>query len=226
MAEEKKPAPATGGQKNRRVGSAVSGLVSWIVLLAFCALLIFAVTAVYMSGAQEDRPRILFGYSVFIVLTDSMRSEIPQGSLVIVETVTPGDIKIGDDITFIRSDLKIITHRVVNINEDYEQSGMRGFVTKGLDNPEPDRETVFADNVVGRVMFHNLWLGTVLSYVRDRVWVIPLMAVLAVAFYSALRWMFRALKRPDGPAAQDAIQPENAQSQEPVENLSVTQQKQ
>ena len=229
MTEEQNPAPGVKKRKNRKVGSAVSNLVSWIVLLVFCALLLFAVTAVYMSGSQDERPRVLFGYSVFIVLTDSMRSEIPQGSLVIVEPIAPDEIQIGDDITFLRSDLKTITHRVININDDYEQSGMRGFVTKGVDNPEPDRETVFADNVVGRVMFHNLWLGAVLSYVRDRVWVIPLLAVLAVAFFSALRWMFRSLRPSnDGPAIPGETEcsenPDETDPGEPQSESAVTHQ--
>jgi len=176
--------------------SPVSSILSWISSLALLALILAAFIVAYMVGFGDIGPRILFGYSADIVLSGSMQSELPQGSLVLVKTVDPETIQIGDNITFIRADRNLITHKVVSITEDYDQSGMRGFTTQGIENPYPDRETVYADNVVGKVIFHSLQLGNILSYIKDRVWVVILGAVLVIAFFSALRYVFRVFRTP------------------------------
>ena len=180
----------------RKTSGIASNLISWIVYLIFIALILSAVTTVYLNNTQDSRSRVLFGYSAYIVLTDSMQSEIPQGSLVLVKDTDTDAIQIGDDITFLKIDHSLITHRVVSITEDHEHSGMRGFITQGVENPYPDTDAVFADNVIGKVVFHNLWLGDVLSYIRDRVWVPALAAALLLAFFYALRHMFRSFKPP------------------------------
>ena len=192
-------ADGTRDENARETGRITSSLISWIVYLVFIALILTAITTVYLSDTQDSRSRVLFGYSAYIVLTDSMQREIPQGSLALVKEVSPDALQIGDDITYLKADRSLITHRVVDIAEDHEQSGMRGFTTKGLENPYPDKDVVFEDNVVGKVIFHNLWLGDILSYIQDRVWLPVLAAVLLLVFFYALRRMFRAFRGPELP---------------------------
>lgn len=195
-------------QKPRTAGKTVASVIARIVSLFFYAAILAIVVMVFLLGDQGGRPRILFGYSAYSVLSGSMQSEIPQGSLVLVQSVDPDTIQIGDDITYVNANRDLVTHRVISIAENYEQSGMRGFVTKGLENPYPDRDAVFADNVVGKVVFHHLLLGNILAYIRDRVWLVVLMAVLLILFFTALRWLIRSSRSSSAPQETAETEPE------------------
>jgi len=108
----------------------------------------------------------IFGYSFMNVLTWSMQQEIPQGSMVIIKQVDPNIIKIGDNITYMQDEETAITHKVIGITENYEDTGARGFETKGVNNEVADFEIVHAENVVGVVKYHIPRLGAWLDWLR------------------------------------------------------------
>ena len=137
-------------------------------VLFYVVIAFILIATLGFSGRAHDGFSIL-GYSGFTVLSGSMQSEIPEGSLVITKDVDTGKIKIGDDITFVRDDNATITHRVVDIIEDYPVNGTRGFRTKGLENPEPDSEIVHEGNVIGLVEFSIPELGYTLSYISNHI---------------------------------------------------------
>ena len=137
--------------------------ILFYVVIAF----ILVVTLVFGGKTQDGFQ--LFGYSGFTVLSGSMQREIPEGSLVITKIVDPVEIKVGDDITFVRDDNTTVTHRVINIIEDYKGSGGRGFQTQGLENPDPDRDVVHEGNVIGVVKHSIPELGYILSYVSENI---------------------------------------------------------
>ena len=113
-------------------------------------------------GEKSD----VFGYSFMNVITSSMQSVIPVGSLVVVRAVDTDTIRIGDDITFMKDAETAITHRVIGIIENYEGTGERGFETQGVDSDRPDFEIVRAANVVGVVKYHVPKLGQWLEWLR------------------------------------------------------------
>ncbi|MDR0906077.1 MAG: signal peptidase I [Oscillospiraceae bacterium] len=123
--------------------------------------------------------RSLGGYSFYTVLTRSMQSEIPQGSLVISKNTDPALIEVGDDITYLREDNSSVTHRVIGIKEDYDNSGERGFQTKGIENELPDQGIVYATNVIGVVKVSVPYIGSGLYWVAQHI--IVLLGVLGVS---------------------------------------------
>jgi len=126
----------------------------WSIVSAvlFYGVLLCLVGGAFLLSRGDKKP--ILGYSFMNVLTWSMQSEIPQGSLVILKEADPGAIEISDDITFMRDADTPVTHRVIGIIEDFEGSGERGFETQGIDNDAPDFEIVRAENVIGRVKVH------------------------------------------------------------------------
>ncbi|MCL2112039.1 MAG: signal peptidase I [Clostridiales bacterium] len=160
-----KPAPVGASCACRRRASD-------IIFYAVIALILVA--ALLYSGKTNDAYH-LFGYSGFTVLSGSMQREIPQGSLVITKQVVPRDIKVGDDITFVRSDNTTVTHRVVAIIRDFEETGRTVFQTQGLENAEPDEEYVHAGNVIGVVKHTIPNLGFLLAYVSENIGLVLLM---------------------------------------------------
>ena len=143
--------------------------VAFYTAIAF--VLISTVALQGKSGAGFD----MFGYSGFVVLSDSMKSEIPRGALVITKRTEPDRIRTGDDITYIRSDNATVTHRVVGIDESYKGSETRAFITKGIENADVDAEVVFAPNVIGVVQLSIPELGFALGYIAENIGVVFLL---------------------------------------------------
>ncbi|MCL2864815.1 MAG: hypothetical protein FWE25_04640, partial [Lachnospiraceae bacterium] len=92
----------------------INGVLFYIVLVA-------VLVGVFFLTREEEAgiPRHIAGFSVTRVLTGSMQSEIPQHSLIITRQVDPQEIRVGDDITFLVSETRTMTHRVILIYEDY-----------------------------------------------------------------------------------------------------------
>ena len=160
--------------KKGRAGKIIGEVVFYGLLLLLIAAVLFIRTT------SDGAPKSLAGYSGMIVLTESMQSEIPKGSLVIAKTVEPETLQIGDDITYMANQTTSVTHRIIGIIENYEGTGQRAFQTQGIMNAQPDSQPVPAVNVVGKVVFHSEILGNIASLIGSY-WPLLLFA-LAVVF--------------------------------------------
>ena len=172
-----------------RAGSAGQKPNLWrpISNILFYAALIAIVMGAVILGSKSGGSTRFFGYQYFEVLTGSMQSMIPQGSLVITREVPSGEIKAGDVITFLRSDEEKITHQVIEVVPDYNGAGTPGFRTKGTDNPEPDPDIVDVRNVIGVVKAHVGGLGFMLRYIADNIKYVFLAFILIILGSIALR---------------------------------------
>jgi len=157
------PEESSSVKKQSRLFSAVKGILFYLTL----ALVVLG--TFLFSGSPTDPPQNIAGFSAMTVLTRSMQSVLPQHSLIVTHRVDPNTIQIGDDISFLMPNNMSITHRVVGIEENYQNTGMRGFKTQGVENVNPDTEIVLAQNVIGRVVFHNLMMGKALSLMRENI---------------------------------------------------------
>ncbi|MDR1558675.1 MAG: signal peptidase I [Clostridiales bacterium] len=167
---------------------------SWVSELVFYLILALAVTAVFLYTRSGNEQYSLFGYSVLTVLTDSMYPDYPVDTLIVIREVDPELIKPGDDITFLRSDNTTITHRVTKAHENYEDSGMRAFTTQGVANSFTDREKVYADNVLGLVVYHNFLIGAVIAYIKSNYILAAFMVLVVIGFTIAVRALLSGSK--------------------------------
>ncbi len=155
------------------------------------ALLLLVLCILFIKSGGKGAPVSVLGFSMHNVLSASMQEEIPKGALVLTRRVEPGTLKIGDDITYMRDAQTTVTHRIIGIIEDYENTGQRAFETKGVMNKERDKLLVPAANVVGKVIFHNHALGVAMSFL-SRYWKL---ALLFLALFSGLIWAIRSFWR-------------------------------
>ena len=151
----KKARPKKPGNRALRVVSSV----------VFYGFLLVMIAGAFLISQGNKNP--VFGYTFANVLTWSMQSEIPQGSLVIIKNVDKNALRIGDDITYMKDSETSVTHRIIGITENYQGSGARGFETQGIENESADFDIVPAVNVVGKVVFHVPGLGSWLSWLRE-----------------------------------------------------------
>ncbi len=167
----------------------------WGDILFYVALAVFVLGVFLIRGSKDGTPTTFMGFSALRVLTGSMEREIPQGSLIVTRSVDPETLEIGDDITYLSGVNNTVTHRIVDIMENYAGTGQRAFTTQGIMNDSPDSEPVPAANVVGKVIFHNLTLGKLLYFIRQYwAWLVALAAML-VGLAQCLKIVFRESKR-------------------------------
>lgn len=127
----------------RRWFKRITNYLSYVLLVAIVAMIVF-VFASNMTG----KPIFIAGHSVLWVLTGSMEPEIPAKSYILIEQISPDEVKVGDVIAFYSDDDAIRgmknTHRVVEIVGDHEQ-----FITKGDNNPVNDDVPARAESLIG-----------------------------------------------------------------------------
>lgn len=159
-------------------------------ILFYCSLVFLVVSALFIR-ATSSSPRSLAGFTGMIVLSGSMQSEIPQGSLVIAQQVDPETLQIGDDITFMANQTTTVTHRIIGIIEDYEGTGQRAFETQGVMNARPDAQPVPAVNVVGKVIWHSLIMGQIASFIGEYWMFLLFVLVVIIGLAIALKHIYK-----------------------------------
>jgi len=152
----------------------------------YAALAAIVVGAVLLGGRSGGRTQF-FGFSYYEVLSGSMESMIPKGSLVIIRQTPSKEIRPGDVITFLRSDEETVTHQVLEVLPDFDGNGTLGFRTKGTDNLEPDPDVTAAVNVLGVVKAHVPTLGFTLRWVSDNIKYVFILFILVILISIALR---------------------------------------
>jgi len=177
LALRSNPHPAAPG---RNIWKSVSNVVFYAALIAI------VICAAIFGGKPGSRTQF-FGFSYYEVLTGSMESMIPQGSLVIAKKVPSSQIKAGDVITFLRSDGENITHEVIEVVPNFNGNGALGFQTKGSENLAPDPDIVAAANVLGVVRLHIPGLGFTLRWISDNMRYVFILFILFILISIALR---------------------------------------
>lgn len=155
--------------------------------IIFYGVLICIVIFAFFSNTDGSGAKRFGPFSYNTVLTTSMQSVYPQGSLILSWAVGQNEplyagLENGSDIVFVRDNDQVVVHRIVNIYENYDGSGQRAFNTQGVDNPSPDSWITFEGNVLGKVIFCVPYLGTILLLIGDNVlWIIGAIVLATLA---------------------------------------------
>ena len=158
-------------------GAAIKSAIYYLVLVILVLLVLF------YSQKDEENPSRTFGpFAYHTVLTKSMQSVYPKGSLILswdIGTAPISDLKAGladgTDIVFMNPDKDVIVHRIIEIYDEYEDMGLgRGFVTQGTNNPRPDvwsdgTTVTLEPRVIGRVIYCIPYAGDILAFIGENV---------------------------------------------------------
>lgn len=142
------------------------------VLLVVMIMAFVSVIALKMSGFQ-----------LFTVMSGSMEPVLPVGSVVLVEPTSYNDIKVGDDVTFVVGEEKVVvTHRVIEKNDENQT-----VTTKGVANDVPD-EPIPQEAIIGLVKADIPAVGKVLyflSTMQGKICAgITLVALILISFFA------------------------------------------
>ena len=150
-----------------RIGR-VFKVLFYIVLTALILFLIAALFNVILTRKNGEPPRV-FGYSIFLMGSDSMGEEMPAEAAILVRECDPAELAAGDVVTF-RSGYDSTgqplfeTSRVTAVEEDAD--GGRIFYARGDQETEEDTVTYTDREVIGKAMWTMAGLGTFLSFIK------------------------------------------------------------
>lgn len=172
--------------------------------IVFYGVLVIMVAAVFFTQmASGDGVKTFMGHSAFIEQTGSMESVYPKGSLILTRSVDAGTLEVGDDITYLANPTTTVTHRIIAIYENYESSGERGFKTQGVTNASPDEKVVPAVNIVGKVIFCSVFLGSAVAFASKNWPILLFAALILIALTMVLKFIFKSA--PDEPKTETNV---------------------
>ena len=115
------------------------------------------VLAILLHGLQ------FVGLKPYSVLSGSMQSVYPTGSLLYIKDVNPETLEVGDVITYKMAGGTLCTHRIIEIIPDEDNHDIVRFRTKGDENDTAD-PLVNASSVVGKAVFCIPLIGYLATY--------------------------------------------------------------
>ena len=121
-------------------------------------VIVVVVLAILLHGLQ------FVGLKPYSVLSGSMQSVYPTGSLLYIRDVNPETLEVGDVITYKMLGGTLCTHRIIEIVSDEDNPNVLRFRTKGDENDTAD-PLVDRDRVVGKAVFCIPLLGYLATYI-------------------------------------------------------------
>ena len=126
-------------------------IVSNVLVIAVMIL------AILLHGLQ------CVGLNPYSVLSGSMQSVYPTGSLLYIKDVNPETLEVGDVITYKMAGGTLCTHRIIELVPDEDNPAIVRFLTKGDENDTAD-PLVDYNSVVGKAVFCIPLLGYLATY--------------------------------------------------------------
>lgn len=125
-------------------------IFGYVMLTILVCLVFIFVSVIVQSKTNPDKVPSIFGYKPFVVLSNSMESEVFRGDLVITKNVDFDSLEKDDIVAFKDDANHVVTHRIVNTTN---QAGEKKFVTKGDNNNTDDDGFVSSDRIEGKYLF-------------------------------------------------------------------------
>lgn len=145
-----------------------------IIIFSIVIIIVYNIFLVLLSASADKETSNIFGYSAYIITTDSMKPTLNVSDVVIIKKVNAKTLKKDDVITF-KKESKIITHRIIIKNEDE-------YTTKGDNNNVEDSFIVKESDILGMKIFKIPFLGKIVKIINN-VFYIFIIAITLITIY-------------------------------------------
>lgn len=172
-------------------------IIGIVLCVVFGFMLICNITIIVKGTMAPERPPQVLGVTPLVVLSGSMSGDAPDhieaGDLIFVTPVEPGDLKVGDVITYMEGKT-VVTHRIIEIITG--EDGKLQFRTKGDANNTADKDPVHQDKLVGIYRSRIPMVGDLAIFMQTPLGMIIFIGVPLVAFlgYDMIRRQKHAAK--------------------------------
>ena len=192
--------------KLRKILNVVKIVITWVMVALAVFMMIFTIISVATLNKTE---RSLFGYKMFVVLSDSMSAtDFKAGDIIASKSVDPTTLQEGDIISFksLNPDSmnEIITHKIRKKTTD--ANGDPGFITYGTTTNTDDETIVTYPYIIGKYSFKLSGLGHFFQYLKTTPGyivciLIPFLVLIGMQGFSSVR-VFRKYKREQNEAIE------------------------
>lgn len=150
----------------KKVLNSIENILIWLLVAVTVCMVIFTVLSVRTFDHSD---REIFGYSAFIVMSDSMsRTDFDAGDVVLVKNVDPSTLKEGDIIAFMSVEKdnygETVTHKIRQLTTDAD--GNPGFITYGTTTDTDDFAVVTYDYILGKYQWHIPKIGSFFHFLK------------------------------------------------------------
>ena len=118
-------------------------LLNIIMIIVFIIMLMAGYCFVQVNVFNKEYVNV-FGYSAFQIKTGSMEDKLKVGDIIIVDIMDSKEVLKEEEIISYIEEKKIITHRIIKINEN-------SIITKGDANNTAD-DPIEREQVIGKVI--------------------------------------------------------------------------
>ena len=215
----------------KKVWNIIRKIIVWAIVVFSLGMMAFTIISVTTFDRAD---RSVFGYSAFIVLSDSMKAtDFDAGDLVLIKETNPSTLKAGDIISFQSPDEsnygEIVTHKIREVTTDDE--GNPGFITYGTTTDSNDQGIVTYNLVIGKYQGHIPNVGTFFNFLKTVPGYFiciftPFFILILVQARNSIK-LFRKYKKEqveEIQAEKKSLEEERAKSQEMMEQLMQMQQ--
>ena len=150
----------------RKTFDIVKKVFTILIAVVAVAVMIFTIVSVTTFDRND---RNVFGYKMFIVLSDSMKAtDFAAGDIVVVKSVDPTTLKEGDIIAYSSQNPdnfgETVTHKIRSKTVD--ANGDAGFITYGTTTNTDDETIVTYPYINGKYVFHLPKVGTFFNFLK------------------------------------------------------------
>lgn len=215
----------------KKAWNVIRKIIVWAIVVFSLGMMAFTIISVTTFDRAD---RSVFGYSAFIVLSDSMKAtDFDAGDLVIIKQTDPSTLKEGDIISFQSPDEtnygEIVTHKIRELTTDDE--GHPGFITYGTTTNSNDQGIVTYNLVLGKYQGHIPKVGTFFNFLKSVPGYFiciftPFFILILVQARNSIK-LFRKYKKEqmeEIQAEKKSLEEERVKSQEMMEQLMKMQQ--
>ena len=139
--------------------------IIFIILLIPILFLSYFLITLEVNGTNAESN--FFNINVYMVTSESMEPKLKKNDIIIVKKGYNNEkFKIGNIISYIRSDGEIITHRINDVVTS--MNGERAYITKGDNNALQDEEIVEYNAIIGKVIYTMPRLGKFINLLKNK----------------------------------------------------------
>ena len=154
--------------------AAIKSKIALVVYIVLIPLLIYNVFIIATSVIKPDKTSSIFGIKTYVIISGSMMPELEIGDIVVVKTVLPEDLNVGDLISY-RKGQVIVTHRITKILDSSDNK--KEFITKGDSNNVEDSGKVFENALEGKVIKKIPKLGNLAIILKNKIIIIAIIVL-------------------------------------------------
>lgn len=204
----------------------IKNIFTWLVVALAVCMMIFTVVSVNTFDRSD---RSIFGYKMFIVLSDSMsKTDFDAGDLVFSKKVDPSTLQVGDIISYQSTNLEnygeTVTHKIRELTKDAE--GNPGFITYGTTTDTNDENIVTYSFVLGKYQMRLVGVGKFFQFLKTTPGYIvciflPFLLLILMQGINSIR-LFRKYKKEQEAelqAERDRIETDRAETQRMMAEL-------